>query len=189
MLDIELIRTNLLPFAAPTISLVAFFLSLASFATSRRTLRLAEEKDSRTLPKINIECRLASISRNPSRKIREFIVRVDAVNLSDSANSVRSVDLRIFTKSPVGQEVSFRIPSAETPTISDKDNLSPYAVLPAKVESHGAVSFWISFLVRDALLEGAIITSYEAVVTDTHGVEVIGNISFVSQTKIVDEVK
>jgi hypothetical protein len=67
-----------------------------------------------------------------------------------------------------------------------KENVSPYASLPAKVESHGVVSFWTCFLVRDALINKSIITSYEVVVTDAHGSEITGNIAFVSQTKIVE---
>jgi len=174
------LKSDILPFVSPIVSVAALALAAMSYSISRKTAQLNQDREARGRPNI-------VISPPTSRLFKAFgglnfySILLTISNISDAGNSIKSADIRIGTKSSDGLESTIRISSSnQVDDVLDRSGQKQLE-LPVNIPAHSTVSGWAYFQIKSEILKDKSIHSYTAVVEDAHGAEFEHTIGFIAE--------
>jgi hypothetical protein len=161
-------------------AVLALLVSLASFRTSSKALRLSEKQDQRKEPQLIAELLTSYFERLPNGgKLYAFSLSVR--NPSDSNNAIAMVEMHVRYSLKGANSILVKLPSMSN--ASSSDDPQPRLAGPTSIPAHEAIQGWCSFLVAPQLLNGNPIESYHIAITDTHGLDTNVEVLVVNEKK------
>lgn len=135
------------------------------FYTRKQDIR----RENASLPQLVANLVEGRVRREQSRRVYElqFTVR----NLSDSSNAIADAELRISYNIRDERELLLRLPSVELGLAGN--SVCPVLHLPILIPSKATVRGTLAFVLDEAVLGQKHIDRYQAILTDTHGIETI----------------
>jgi len=147
------------PIAALLLSGAALWVSISSRRVSGKAFKLAEAKEDRQAPMLDLEVVTTTSATNATRD-RVIDVDIRVTNRSEVASSIRSASLWVsYTKNGHDNRVEV------SPDLSAAT--APAFPLPCKLDARDARQGWLRFHLNSARIKGWSITAFDLVLLDT----------------------
>lgn len=163
MIDLKVLQpSDWIAIMSGLIALAALFVAVLGWNTARRAQALAERQDERRAPRLDL--RVTDARAQVQGDTRVYDLRVQISNPSDNPNAIARIELLIR----FARELPMTLRINASPAEAEAGDAVETLTAPRRLDSHDTAGGRCRFEVAAALLQGAVVESYELIVTDTH---------------------
>jgi hypothetical protein len=157
---------------------VTFFIGLLTFfnvRVARNSLKLMEQREKRLQPSLHVFHISSYMKRDKEHNFRIYAANISITCTSDTDNSVKDLNMKIFFKRATGVISNIAIPIIQDidPKVIELIGVGADKILvvPHRVRAHEAVTGWALFKISNEFLAGSNIENYQVAITDVQDVE------------------